>query len=53
MIQLLPIDPPACERCGARATRQLVNGPMLLGYFCVPCGLAARHDALQQTEEDV
>ena len=52
MIRLQPVPSYTCQRCGAQATCQLVEGILLLGYYCEPCGYVARREAQQQAQEE-
>ena len=52
MIRLQPLPTFTCQTCGAQATCRLVDGILLHGYYCEPCGITARREAQQQAQED-
>ena len=52
MIRLQPLPTFTCQTCGAQATCRLVDGILLHGYYCEPCGNVARRTVQAQVDAE-
>lgn len=52
MIHLQPLPTFTCQACGAQATCRLVDGILLHGYYCEPCGTIARREVQAQAAQE-